>query len=160
MSLDGAATGVSTTAPIAWTSSARQKGLDKYVAAGQVTGAVSVTAFRTPLFKELLQVGSGKRGAPLWREFLQSGNIQPPELKVYKPYEYCYLCIKIVNCRGLAAVDDDGASDPYVMCVWAGQVRTAADRMREITASLGFFRLARSLFVRVSVVVEKYMFWR
>ena len=160
VSLDGAATGVSTTAPIAWTSSARQKGLDKYVAAGQVTGAVSVTAFRTPLFKELLQVGSGKRGAPLWREFLQSGNIQPPELKVYKPYEYCYLCIKIVNCRGLAAVDDDGASDPYVMCVWAGQVRTAADRMREITASLGFFRLARSLFVRVSVVVEKYMFWR
>ena len=131
VSLEGAATGVSTTAPIAWTNKKQEKGLDKYVAAGDVSGAISVTAFRTPLFKEMLQVGSGMRGAPLWREFLQTGNVQPPELKVYKPYEYCYLCIKIINCHGLAAVDEEGSSDPFVMCVWAGQVRETSHRKKQ-----------------------------
>ena len=112
VSLEGASTGVSTTTPIAWRRSARQarKANESFVPSGQVTGAVSVTA----------------RNSPLWREFSQTGNVNPPELKVYPPFEYCYLCVRIVNARGLMAVDEDAASDPYVSCTWAGQTQSTS----------------------------------
>ena len=63
VSLEGSHRCVHTT-PIAWTRKSRQSGLEN-MSVGEVTGAVSVNAYRTPLFKELLQVSAGKRGAPL-----------------------------------------------------------------------------------------------
>jgi hypothetical protein len=79
------------------------------------------------MWKDFLQ--RGKSGeTPLWREFCQTGSVQPAELKVYKPFEYCYLCIRIIDCIDLLAVDEDGASDPYVSITWAGQTQSTSVR--------------------------------
>jgi hypothetical protein len=128
VSLEGASTGVSTTTPIAWRRKGKHtKGLERFVAAGRVTGSVSVSARQATMWKDFLQ--RGKSGeTPLWREFCQTGSVQPAELKVYKPFEYCYLCIKIVRCIDLLAVDEDGASDPYVSITWAGQTQSTSVR--------------------------------
>ena len=47
------------------------------------------------------------------------------------------LLLEKCNYRDLAAVDDDGASDPYVTCVWAGQV--SQHRPIVLTVALGIF---------------------
>ena len=128
VSLEGASTGVSTTTPIAWRRKGKHtKGLERFVAAGRVTGSVSVSARQSAMWTDFMQ--RGKSGeTPLWREFCQTGSVQPAELKVYKPFEYCYLCIRIIRCIDLLAVDEDGASDPYVSITWAGQTQSTAVR--------------------------------
>jgi hypothetical protein len=60
------------------------------------------------------------KSSPLWREFAQTGELKPSELRVYGPYWYCYLGITIVEARNLVAADDSGTSDPYFTVEWAG----------------------------------------
>ena len=127
VSLEGASTGVSTTTPIAWRRKGKHtKGLERFVAAGRVTGSVSVSARQSAMMKDMFSFRNNKSSGetPLWREFCQTGAVQPAELKVYKPFEYTYLCIRVVRCIGLLAVDEDGASDPYVSLTWAGQTQS------------------------------------
>lgn len=33
--------------------------------------------------------------APLWKEFVQIGELSPPELKDYAPFNYTYLAVKV-----------------------------------------------------------------
>ena len=64
--------------------------------------------------------------SPLWREFAQMGDLNPPELRIYPPFWYSYLCVKIVSASGLIAADDSGMSDPYFVCSWGDmKMRTA-----------------------------------
>ena len=132
VSLEGASTGVSTTTPIAWRRKGKHtKGLERFVAAGRVTGSVSVSARQSAMWKDYAQFwryGNKSGETPLWREFCQTGAVQPAELKVYKPFEYTYLCIRVIRCIGLLAVDEDGASDPYVSITWAGQTQSTTVR--------------------------------
>ena len=54
--------------------------------------------------------------SPLWREFAQIGDLNPPELRIYPPFWYSYLCIKVVSASNLIGADDSGVSDPYFVC--------------------------------------------
>ena len=38
------------------------------------------------------------------------------------------MCIRIIDCIDLLAVDEDGASDPYVSITWAGQTQSTSVR--------------------------------
>ena len=69
---------------------------------GEVTGSIDVL-----------------RQVKLWR-FAQRGEVKPVELRVYRPYWYTYLCIKIVQANNLIAADTSGTSDPYFTVEWAG----------------------------------------
>ena len=45
--------------------------------------------------------GSGEDREPnldLWRQYAQTGELDPPELLVYPPYNNCYLVVKVVRC--------------------------------------------------------------
>lgn len=59
--------------------------------------------------------------APLWKEFVQSGELNPPELRDFPPYNYTYLAVKIGRCTALPAGDENGFSDPFVSLEWGGQ---------------------------------------
>eukprot|EP00943_MAST-04B_sp_MAST-4B-sp1_P004868 g4868.t1 len=56
----------------------------------------------------------------LWREFAQRGDLKPVELRIYRPYWYTYLCVKIVDAKDLIAADASGTSDPYFTVEWGG----------------------------------------
>ena len=60
------------------------------------------------------------QNSPLWREFSQTGEMQPAELRIYAPYWYCYLGVTVVEARNLIAADVTGTSDPYFTVEWAG----------------------------------------
>eukprot|EP00947_MAST-08B_sp_MAST-8B-sp1_P004667 g4667.t1 len=86
--------------------------------AGAIFGSVDVTCRRQGTKKE----------NTLWREFKQRGDLNPPELRVYKGprggtnvYEQCYLVVKIIRGEKLLGVDESGFSDPYFVAEWAGQ---------------------------------------
>lgn len=40
------------------------------------------------------QIDVSVPAAPLWKEFVQVGELSPPELKDFPPYNYTYLAIK------------------------------------------------------------------
>ena len=65
----------------------------------------------------------------LWREYSQKGVAQPMELKVYKPHERCYLCIRIIKANGLRGVNPSGLSDPYVTVDWGNMSQQTATIM-------------------------------
>ena len=167
VSLEGASTGVSTTTPIAWRRKGRHtSGLIRFVPAGRVTGSVSVSARQSTTWKDKAQFWRNNHSgeSPLWREFCQTGSVQPAELKVYKPFEYCYLCIKVIRCIGLLAVDEDGASDPYVSMTWAGQTQSTTVRFDNCDPEYNetfFFRVrASDPDMPTSAELEKHPFVR
>ena len=105
--LEGCAIGAALSTDIAW-GIKHQK--NDPLPAGRVNGSMDVNC----------------PTAPLWREYSQVGEARPMELKVYKPFEYCYLCIRIVRARDLCGINDNGTSDPYVTCEWADVCRQTA----------------------------------
>ncbi len=57
----------------------------------------------------------------VWRMYLQQGELIPPELRTYAPYNYYYLAIRIIKADNLLSFDESGLSNPYVTVSWAGQ---------------------------------------
>jgi hypothetical protein len=107
--LDGCAVGAALSTNISWGLRQRKK---SPLLAGRVSGSMDVNC---PL-------------APLWREYSQIGVAQPQELQVYKPFEYCYLCVRIVRAKDLRGVNDSGLSDPYVTVEWGDMCQQTAVR--------------------------------
>ena len=64
--------------------------------------------------------------ARLWAEFVQMGQINPPELRDYPPYNYSYLCVRILDAGNLPPADANGLADPFFTLEWAGQVLTSS----------------------------------
>ncbi|MEZ7984430.1 MAG: hypothetical protein QMB64_01220, partial [Pseudomonadales bacterium] len=59
--------------------------------------------------------------SPLWREFAQIGDLNQPELRIYAPFYYCYLCVKIVSASGLIGADDSGETLAQIKAHTAAQ---------------------------------------
>ena len=70
--------------------------------------------------------------SPLWREFAQVGDLNPPELRIYPPFWYTYLCIKVVSANNLVAADESGLCDPYFTCSWGDMQMRTSVRMRTV----------------------------
>ena len=100
----GAANGGTLSSRLCWempTSKGKQE-VESQHDSGEVRGTIDVDSSKSPL----------------WREFAQTGDLNPPELRIYAPFYYCYLCVKIVSASGLIGADDSGSCDPYFVCSW------------------------------------------
>lgn len=69
------------------------KGQLGYLAGGKVRSGGTVQG----------QVDVAVPRAPLWKEFVQIGDLSPPELREYPPYNYTYLAVKVRATRAAAA---------------------------------------------------------
>ena len=49
------------------------------------------------------------------------GDLVPPELRDYEPYNYTYLALKIVKAENLLSFEESGVSNPFVTASWGGQ---------------------------------------
>ncbi|GBG28450.1 Synaptotagmin-C [Hondaea fermentalgiana] len=112
-----------TSAASAQSASAGSKKLTKV---GQIYGTVDIEAEECFMWTELLvnpipTLRAGIRPARLHREFAQVGELHPPELRDYAPYNNSYLAIHVVAARDLIGADANGLSDPYVTVEWSGQ---------------------------------------
>lgn len=75
--------------------------------AGEVFGTVAMGTVKpesSPL-ADLQAIGGITSGdsedepnLDLWRQYAQTGELDPPELLVYPPYNNCYLVVKVVRC--------------------------------------------------------------
>ena len=72
--------------------------------AGEVFGTVAMGTVKpeaNPLLELQALGGAGGADEPnldLWRQYAQTGELDPPELLVYPPYNNCYLVVKIIRC--------------------------------------------------------------
>lgn len=92
--------------------------------------------------KELKQAGDIKGqvdvsvpGSPLWKEFAQVGDLNPPELRDVPPHNYTYLAVKVVRAQGLPPSDENGLSDPYFALEWGGQRQETRVKRRTLNPS-------------------------
>jgi hypothetical protein len=111
----GAANGGTLSARLCW-EMPKSKGkieVERLHDSGEVRGSVDVDS----------------SSSPLWREFAQTGDLNPPELRLYPPFWYSYLCIKIVSASNLIGADDSGVSDPYFVCSWGDSKMQTAVHM-------------------------------
>ena len=116
--LEGASIGSSLSTSISWAK--KQRKMDP-LKSGNVSGSVDVNCPKSTL----------------WREYSQKGVAQPMELKVYKPHERCYLCIRIIKANGLRGVNPSGLSDPYVTVDWGNMSQQTATMMDNCNPEYG-----------------------
>jgi len=88
--------------------------------AGFISGSLAVDVIVQPSPLDRL-MRFAPSSAKMWREFAQQGEPNPPELRDYPPYNYSYLCVKVVQARNLIVCDPGGTSDPYVTVQWGDQ---------------------------------------